>query len=154
MDFIVSKVAMSICALLVVGILGGMFGPGALFDAGNELDSIVDGFCAIVDEVALSRAQTMMYWTVPHTSAGSVVHLELGRSVLRVTTEEERAVGQPPCEIRTWSIEGTSLNSTELAELDASQSGLIAHSGQAIELSSRTVYCEHEELMLVFARLA
>jgi hypothetical protein len=153
MDFIISKVAMSICALLVVSILGGMFRPGALLDARNELGSIIDDFCAIVDMVALSRAQTEMYWTVPHTSAGGVIHLELDKAVVKVTSEADKALAQPPSDVRTWSIEGNLLNSTELAELDSGQSSIRARSGQTIELASKTIYCEHEELMLVFARL-
>ena len=151
MDFIVSKVAMSICALLVVGILGGMFGPGGFLDSRTELSSVVDQFCATADAVALSPGESSVSWTVPYASDGTVIVLELDGSLVRASWGSQRAVGQPACDIRTWSLESGELNSTELAVLDESMPELEASSGQTIEIMSRIVLSGNEELRLVFA---
>ncbi len=154
MDFVVSKVVMSICALMVVSILGGMFGTDALLDHGNELESIASEFCSIADSTAISSSEVCLSWTVPFTSSGGVVRFSLNNSVVRVESEGGSAVDQPVCAVHTWSPLRGPLNSSELASLDKSSPRVESHSGDGLLLVSRLTLVDESWEMLVFARLS
>ena len=64
MDFIVSRIAMSVCALLVIGILAGVVDIPQLDDTKAELEDFLEGFCRIAEEVAGARADVELEWTV------------------------------------------------------------------------------------------
>lgn len=153
MDFIVSKVVMSICALMVAGILGGMFVANPLIDQKGELESIADDFCSVADSAAITTANLIMTWTIPFTGSGGSIHFELHRSIVRVESGGDTAAVRPVCDIQTWSREGAILNSTELESLHWNSPKLVAESGDVVELGSRTVVLDNENRILVFATL-
>jgi hypothetical protein len=153
MDFVISKVVMSICALMVAGILGGMFSANPLLDPKGELESIADDFCSVADSAAVSTATLIMTWTIPFTSSGGSIHFELDRSIIRLESGSDKAVVRPVCDLRTWNCEGATLNSTELEALDRNSPKLVADSGDILELGSRTVILDNENRDLVFAAL-
>jgi hypothetical protein len=151
MDFVVSKVAMSICALLVVATLGGMFGEGALLDPKGELERIVDDFCSVVDSIALSRTESGINWLVPFTSNGETVIIQLDGALVRAGSGIEVAVGQPVRLVRTWEYDGCDLNATMLADLDETCTIIEARSGESICLESRFVTLENQLRVFIFA---
>jgi hypothetical protein len=153
MDFVVSKVVMSICALMVVGILGAMFSANPLLDPKGELESVADDFCSVADSAAVSMAHASMTWTIPFTSSGGTIHFELERSIVRMESGSDKVVVRPICDIRTWVCIGAILNSTELEALDWGSPKLVADSGDILELDSRTVLLNNENRILVFASL-
>lgn len=151
MDFVVSKVAMSICALLVVATIGGVFGEGALLDPKGELERIVDDFCSVVDSIALSRTESSVSWLVPFTSHGETVVIRMDGTLVRAESGLENAVGQPVSPVRTWEYDGCDLNATMLANLDGTRKVMEVRSGQSICLESRLVTLENQLSVFVFA---
>jgi hypothetical protein len=151
MDFVVSKVAMSICALMVVSALGGMFGTDALLGHRGYLEDILDDFCSVTNAVALSGAEASMFWSVPFASGGGIVLIELNGSIVWARSGSDRAVDQPISTVRTWTHDGRPLNKTMLIELDKGSHGLLARSGDVIVLRSRIVSVDNEQKMFVFA---
>jgi hypothetical protein len=151
MDFVVSKVAMSICALMVVAILGGVFNEGAFLDVNNELENIVDDFCSVADMIALAGAESSISWLVPFSSDGDPVSIKIDGILVRAESGSESAVSQPVSPVRTWRYDGRSMNATQLAEMDATVNVLKARSGQSITLESRMVSVDNQNRMFVFA---
>jgi hypothetical protein len=153
MDFVISKVVMSICALMVAGILGGMFSANPLLDSQGELTSVADEFRSVADSAATSMAHVSMTWIIPFTSSGGRIHFELERSIVRMDSGSDKVVVRPICDLRTWACEGAALNSTELEALDRDSPKLIAYSGDTLELDSRPLLINNENRILVFAGL-
>ncbi len=153
MDFVVSKVAMSICALMVVAILGGMFDKENFVDADAELENIVHDFCSVADLIALAGAESIVSWLVPFASDGEPVMIKIDGILVRADCGHESAVGQPISPVRTWKYDGQSLNTTQLDELDRTRIILEASSGQSIGLESRIVTVDNQNRMFVFASM-
>jgi hypothetical protein len=153
MDFVISKVAMSICALMVVSVLSGMFAKDTLFNSGGELEDILRDFCTVVDEIAVSGTDARVSWIVPFTSQGGAVFVELRDFVAHAESGSDKALDQPACRIRTWTYDGDFLNSTMLASLDGELPILRAHSSQAIHLISKTLAIDGQQKRFVFAEL-
>lgn len=151
MDFVLSKVAISICALMVVAILGGMFGEGALLSPRAELDGVVDNLCSVVDVLGLSGAEGGISWFVPFASGGGAIFIQMDGVLVRAESGSERAVGQPVSQVRTWAYDGRPLNTSLLAELDGVGAVLEAHSGQSIDLKTKIVTLDSQPKMFVFA---
>ncbi len=154
MDFVVSKVAMSICALIVASILSGLLAKDALFEPWDELRSIVKGFCSFADEVALSEADADVAWIVPFKADGSSLSIKLENFTVIGSSDGHRAVDQPACRLRTWPFEGYVLNSTMVEALDRTMPAISASSGLTIELSSRGATLDGVQVTLMFAALA
>lgn len=151
MDFILSKVAMSACAILVIAIIGGMFGEGSLLSPEGELKKVVDGLCSIVDQIALSRAEGTVSWQVPFTSGGETIIIRLDGMLMRAESGACKEVVQPAIKIRTWTYDGCPMNASQLAELDNKCPILEARSGHSVNLESRLVALDNQDRLFVFA---
>ena len=73
MDFVVSKLAMAVCALLVVSALGGVFESGFLFSEVDELESILRDLCATMEGAVLSGCESTTKWEVPFLADGGCI---------------------------------------------------------------------------------
>lgn len=153
MDFIVSKVAMCICALMVVSILGGMFDKDVVFKSGGDLGDIVKDFCSVVDAIGRSRSAARSAWDVPHSSSGETVFLSIEGTIVRMRAGSDHAIGQPVFRLRTWSDSSDVLNMTVVDSLDKNAPSLSAHSGQTIVVFSRIVTLDNQQTPLLFAAL-
>jgi len=151
MDFVLSKVAMSVCALLVVAMIGGMFEEGALLNPKGELENIVDGLRSIVDQIALSGAEGAVSWRIPFTSGGEVIMVWLDGTLVQAEYGFYREVVQPAIKVRTWIYDGCPMNASRLAELDDECPVLEASSGHSIDLVSRLVTLDNQNRLFVFA---
>jgi len=153
MDFIISKVAMCICALIVVSIFGGMFDKDAVLRPGSELGNIVKDFCSVVDAIGRYRSVARSTWDVPHSSSGETVILTIEGTTVRAKAGSDHAIGQPVFRLRTWSDNSDVLNATVLESLDKNAPILTAHSGQPILIYSRIVTLDNQQKPLLFAAI-
>ena len=153
MDFVVSKVAMAICALMVAGILSGIFANDSLFRTDDELDSILMDLCALADQIGLSGVEAAVSWTVPFTSDGKTISVELKDFTVRAVAGSDVRVDQPGCRIRTWTHSGDVLNTSALESLDREQPVLKVRSSQTIDLTSRTMTVDGQQKGFVFAQV-
>jgi len=152
MDFIISKVAMSACALLVVGVLGGCMDPSRFADPGHELDAVVREFCSLVDRATLSRSLSSLTWEVPYLSDGQVLRVVIDRGTVVAEGGEGRSAGQPVTGIHTWRSTGASMNTTGLMLLDTLAEKFAALSGEAVLLVTELVLIDNEPTYLAFVR--
>jgi len=139
MDFIISRVAMSVCALLVVGVLAGVVDVTQFEAPDAELADIVDGLCRIAEDVAGSSAEVELVWTVPSLVSGESVHLTIDSRVVYASCAGSEALARPSCDIHVWAWDGSLLNQSTVEALDSSCTPLEATSGDSIVLESITV---------------
>jgi hypothetical protein len=151
MDFFVSKVALSICALLVVTILGGVMDRDRFLDDGREIETILQDFCSCADRAFQQRSEGTMSWTVPMLSTGKEIKLVLDRGIVLCQWDGKTIVRQPQCCLHTWRWDGSALNESRVEELDKDSSRLVARSGESILLTTAYVLFENDHRLLVFA---
>ncbi len=154
MDFVISKVAMSVCGLLVVGVLSGCMDPARFADPGHELDRIIRGFCDLVDRAVLSRSDSSLAWSVPCRADGQSVEVVISGGIVAAEAGGERSFGQPAMGIHTWHNTGAAMNMTGLRLLDASAEDLITFSGESLIISTELVLLENQPTYLAFAQRA
>jgi len=150
MDFIVSKVAMSVCALMVVAMLAGVVDRDAFVDHDQELATILVRFGGLVERAATSCSEVAADWTVPLLSGGESVSVSIQAGIVAIEAEGKAARAQPACGIHTWDWDGSMLNLSSIEELDESSPRLQFTSGEAILIDTVQVMLENECAYLVF----
>lgn len=152
MDFVVSKVAMSICALLVIGVLSGATGSQDRELLAEELDAIVSQVCSLIDRAVASGAEVSMMWSVPDLASGDDVTLTVCRSIVRADSGGQGCARQPLSGVHTWTWTGAALNESVIDALDSSSKAIELNSGKELVLSTEIVLLDDEPALLAFAR--
>jgi hypothetical protein len=142
MDFIISRVVMSICALLVAGVLAGAVSLPLFEGADAELRGIVEGFCRTADNVAGSFSEVELVWTVPSLASGATVRVTVDCELVTADYAGSQAVASPSCKIHLWEWDGTMLNLSRVEALDEGSAPILTRSGDSILLESIIVELE------------
>jgi hypothetical protein len=151
MDFFVSKVALSICALLVVTILSGVTDRERFMDDGREVEGVLQDFCDIADRVFGERSAGTVLWTVPSLLTGNGIELVIDRGVVSCLWDGRSIVRQPQCYIHTWIWNGSPLNDSTVGNLDKDSVRLATSSGENILLTTAYVLFENDRRLLTVA---
>jgi hypothetical protein len=151
MDFIVSKVAMSICALMVVAVLAGVFDRDAFVDGDEGLSGILERFCGLVDRAADSRSEFISGWKVPLLPSGDSIAISIQAGVVKAVSDGGIARAQQSCGLHTWVWDGAGLNLSSIVDMDESAPQLDFKSGETILIRTTQVTLENEPRFLVFA---
>ncbi|MBN1678587.1 MAG: hypothetical protein JW880_08630 [Candidatus Thermoplasmatota archaeon] len=154
MDFIISKVAMSVCGLLMVGVLSGCMDPAHLADPGHELDQIIGRFCDLVDRAVLSRSECSLTWTVPCLADGQDIEMTISGGIVSAEGGGHRAYGKPVTGIHAWQHTGAAMNMTGLRLLDSSSEDFVVISGEPLIVSTELVLLENQPNFLAFVQRA
>jgi hypothetical protein len=150
-DFVVSKVAMSICALMVVAVLAGVFDRDAFVDRDHELSGVLDRLSGLVDRAATSSSEFTTGWIVPLSFDGSSIVVSIRAGAVSAESGGRTAMTQPACGLHTWTWDGRGLNSSSICEMDKSSPQLRFESGMTILIRTILVTLENEPRYLVFA---
>ena len=151
MDFIVSKVAMAVCALLVIAVLAGLFTEGALLGGDKGFEHILEEFCELADRASMGEAH--MEWEVPFLPSGECVTISVHKGTVLVESSAGAAARQPASGLHLWSSDGRCLNESMVAALDDGAGSLIFESGQTVEIVAQTLTYENEARTFVFVHL-
>ena len=151
MDFFASKVAMSICALLVIAVLSGATDRSRFVGGGEEVQRILQEFCDLADHAFEGRSEGTLRWTVPALSTGDEIELTLDHGRVECEWASEKVIREPQCLIHTWKWDGSATNESRVAGLDRESSKLTTHSGGGISLRTVYVMVENDFRLLVFA---
>lgn len=152
MDFVISKVAMSLCALMVAGVLSGCMDPANFVDADRELDAVVERLCGLVDRAVLSGSKSSIAWQVPCLSDGKEVRLLICSGTVAAEAGDWRSLGQPVTGIHTWRNTGAAMNTTGLRLLDEASGELEARSGDRLLLTTEQVLLDNSPTFLAFVQ--
>jgi len=154
MDFIVSRVCMAVSALVVLGILAGLFVPGPASEPVEDLEAILEDLSRTVGLLAAHEAQGELLWAVPSLPSGESIRLEvLGCSAI-AQSSHRTACAQLQVPLRTWLWSGQALNESELAHLDEAAEPLSAPSGTTLRMTMSTVQVAGVERVAVFVSVA
>ena len=134
MDFIVSKVAMSIAALMTVSIMGGVFDRYLTPDETQELSHILYDLSERMMLMAATGPGSSCTWTVPNLSSGGGVIVGVGFRVLYASSGGDSTFSAPPVEIHTWRWNGGALNLSVLHALDLEAPVLNVPSGSSMTM--------------------
>ncbi len=153
MDFFVSKVALSICALLVVTILSGVMDGDRFVDDGHEIESVLQDFCEFADRAFGERSEGILMWTVPVLPTGNEIEMTLDHGIVYSQWHGKSIVREPQCYVHTWRWDGSALNESTVGDLDDGSARLMVSSGDGILLTTAYVLFENDHRLLVFASL-
>lgn len=153
-DFVVSKVAMSLCALLVAGCLSEIVSTSTGPDPGGDLARILADLQEDVSSLAALQGECSLEWPVPTIPSGGLVELSIdgGRALARSGAEWRDAEVLPPP--HTWGWDGLPLNSTELAQRDLASPVLTARSGDTLSLRMVAATLDGSEEPMLFASVS
>lgn len=154
MDFFISKVALSICALMVVAILGGVADRDRFTDPGDEVERILGDLCDATSMALGGGSEGAVLWKVPTLSSGDALVLTLDHGLVICQLGGRSFICEPPCYIHTWRWDGSELNRTTLDGLDGRSDRLTVVSGDCLCMTTVTILLENEPTLTVFASAA
>lgn len=151
-DFIVSKVAMSVCALLVAASLTEAVGPSLSPSLEDDLEEVLSDLQSAVSSAAALGGECSIEWNVPSLPSGDAVRLRIsGCSATACAEGAARATEIRP-ELHTWTWDGAPMNRTELESLDLSAVCLEARSGDELTIAALRVPVDDSLELLLFVR--
>jgi len=150
MDFVISKVAASICALLVVSILSGLLGSTQMVDDASELKNTLRQLCRLVDRAVRSGSESVLEWTVPTLSDGHMITLILTSGAVRGEAGSSRDTYQPAAPLHLWHHAGEELNRTQVQLLDRDTPELRIESGHEVVVTTKLVVFENALTLFAF----
>lgn len=151
MDFFVSKVALSICALLVVAVLSGVTSSDRFIDDSHEIDGVLGDLCAAAERAIEGGSEGNLVWTVPALPRGEVIEIVLEHGIVRSHWSGRWIERQPSCCVHTWRWDGSSLNGSGVSTLDRDSPPLVIRTGDRLLLKTEYVLFENDRKLLVFA---
>ena len=154
MDFIVSKVVMSIIALLVVSVVAGLLSPDKFSDSDSDLTRVLDDLSSIIDRTVMSASEVAITWTVPFLSTGGEVSVTVHHSILSGSSCGKNARVEPIFEPHTWSYDGSMLNTSTIHALDNASDDIECSSGQTLTICTTSVRFDNGSKLLVFVSRA
>lgn len=153
MDFVVSKVALSVLALMTAGTLYGLYDGDMLTDAEGDLDRILQRFADETVWPSTDGAESRILWEVPGLPDGGVVWLVVGGPTAEAHSGSSVAALLLPTAVHTWSPTGVPLNATTLESLDDRSARLRACTGQHVTVESVIVMMDNSEELMLFVEV-
>ncbi len=151
-DFVVSKVVMSVCALLVAGGLAGIVETSLEADPGGDLEDILDDLQETLSRLASHGCDFDLTWTVPALPSASAVHMSFGDGPVVARADGVTRAAEMWPEVHTWTWDGRPLNMTVVEELDSSSPRLDAWTGDALAITAYEVLLDDCRELLVCVR--
>jgi len=150
MDFFVSKVAMSICALLVVAALGAALGKDRFVDGARETREIMEDFCDLAESAYDAGSEGTATWTAPKLSTGEGLQLVVDQEGIHSRWNGQTIICAPHCQLHTWRWGGGVLNQSALEALDERSEGFTVTSNDEVMVSTNFVMVDSDLVLMVF----
>jgi hypothetical protein len=153
-DFIVSKVALSVCALLTVGVLSNVFDTDRFIPADAEVRRIVNDLRETIDSAYGGGTEKSISWLVPSLPDGKEVGICISGGFVRGDGDGHSFLAKPIAPVHTWAWDEGRLNGSLIKDLDNSSEDIHAVSGEAFVISSIAASVDNDRMLLVFVRKA
>lgn len=153
MDFVMSKLGLSVCALLVVSILGEAFAEPMADRERDELVGVAERLNRLISALLASGGEATYVYLVPSLSTGSGISMTITTNRLELASPSAKAVASPLCAIHLWQWNGTELNHSEMVDRDASCAPVVALSGDNLLIAMLLVPVQGVTTTLVFMEL-
>ena len=146
----ISKVAMSVCALIVATAVGHALIEGRAADDKAELEGVLRVLCDGVSTIALRGVESDLDFPVPRTADGDVLRLEISVYAMILRSANIAVVAHPCTPLHLWEWNGSEVRSSAIADLDGSHGPLEASSGEVVRLQTRWVVVDSSPKLLAF----
>jgi hypothetical protein len=153
MDFIVSKVALSVLALMTAGTLYGLYDGDMLTDVEGDLERILQRFADETARPSAERVESRAVWEVPGLPDGDVVWLVVGGPTVEAHSGSSGAALLLSTDMHTWSPTDDPLNGTALESLDSCSARLRACTGQHVTVESEVVMVDNMQELMLFVEV-
>jgi len=153
-DFIVSKVALSVCALLTVAVLSNVFDRDRFVPTAAEVRRIVNDLRETIDSVYGGGTEKSVSWLVPRLPDGKDISICIIGGFIRGDAEGHSFIARPIAPVHTWAWDEKRLNESLIRDLDNSSDDIHAVSGEVFVISSMAARVDNDQTLLVFIRKA
>jgi hypothetical protein len=150
LDFVMSKVGLSVCALMTVSVLGTVFGDIGTDDRRQELRSIVGRLCDVISAAALGYGDSFSTFYVPPLSSGEAVQVTITVDGTMMSSGGIAAIDHPCTRVHLWQWDGCALNWSTIEGLDIAHGEMTACSGATLEILGMTMMVDGAPHVLVF----
>jgi hypothetical protein len=154
MDFVISKVGMSICALLVVSILGQSLHELSSTGEMDALEGIVRLFDRLLYSCMEGGDDVDCIYRVPHLPDGSLVRMAFHPGGVIASSENAWAHAETCCPLNLWDWSGDELNQTVLGEMNRDCNPIETSSGASLLIEVRCVSVQSVLCRMAFVSLA
>lgn len=150
MDFIVSKVAMAVTALIVLAILTNALDDSMFLDQDAEISRVLSDLCEVIERAHDTEAEVDLAWLVPAMPTGAELTIRVESQWIIGESGGRKGIAQPMCEYHTWEPSTCTLNRSTMTELDAATPTVKVSSGQALRISVVELLVDSSEMLVVF----
>ena len=154
MDFVISKVCLSICALLLLVTIGGTFDEPLSSAELREIMIVADRFDDLILTLVERGCEAKHVYRMPSLASGSAITMTLRTSGLEIQSENARhdvALSYP---LHLWEWNLTELNQSDVEWMDSSAWPLAATSGELLRIEVMKIPIQGVATMMVFLTLA
>ncbi|HUV61757.1 MAG TPA: hypothetical protein VMW71_06290 [Thermoplasmata archaeon] len=154
MDFVISKVGMSICALLVVSVLGQSLYESSTTSEMDALEGIVRLFDHFLFNCVRGGEDVDCLYRVPHLPDGALVCMTFHPGGVIASSENARVYAETCCPLNLWDWSGDELNQTVLGEMNRDCDPIESTSGDGLLIQVRCVPIQSVPCRMAFVSLA
>ena len=150
MDFVISKVCLSICALLILTSIGQSLDGVLSTEERRDVEAIASRFEELMRTLLERGGEAVHIYRVPSLATGAAVSMTIRTSGVEVVSEHAKSEVMFPCPLHLWKWNLTDLNRTDVDELDSSSRPLVAVSGNALRIEVTRIPVQSVATVMIF----
>ena len=153
MDFVFSKVGMSVCALVISAVLASTLDGAREMDLREELEGFARWLADGIASASAPGIEARRTLTIPWLSDGSEVDARIACDSLLLRVGRSFVCEQLADTVHLWRWNGSDLCEGDMASLDSSCEPIEAESGDALSVVSTYVSVDHAPWLLSFVEV-
>ena len=154
MDFVISKVCLSISALLILASIGQTLDGVLSTEERRDVEAIASRFEGLIRTLLERGDETVHIYIVPSLATGAAVTMTMRTSGVEVSSGHVRSDIMLPHPLHLWIWNLTDLNRTQVDELDSSSGHLVAVSGDTLRIEMARIPVQGVAIAMLFLSLA
>ncbi len=145
-----SKVGLSICALVSASVLGAVFSDSGVDEVRQELRVILQRMCDMISSAAVAGGDSVRVFCIPSLSTGEPIRATVTVDGAIMSSGAASEIDHPCTRVHLWHWDGRDLNDSVIADLDQSYGETTAHTGETFEIFAMSVMVDGVHQVLVF----
>ncbi len=149
-----SRVGLSICALISASVLGAALSEHQDDEARLELRSAAQRLCDAISVAAVGYGDSVREFSVPSLTSGEGIRVTVTGDGVMMSAGSEKAVDHPCVQVHLWQWDGEELNASAIARLDSECQALTACTGATLEITGMSMMVDGLPRKMVFVMRA
>ena len=154
MDFVISKVCLSICALLILASISQTLDGTLSTEERRDVEIIASQFERLIRTLLERGNEAVHIYRVPSLATGEAVTMTIRTNGVEVVSEHATCDIMLPCPLHLWKWNLTDLNRTDVVELDSSSQPLATVSGDTLRIEMARIPVQSVATAMLFLSLA